>query len=66
MSRGYALATFYSGDIDPDTPDFSDGIEPAFYRPGQTSPAPDDAGAIAAWAWGYQRVVDYVLATPNS
>lgn len=65
VSRGYALATFYSGDIDPDTPDFSDGIEPAFYQPGQTSPRPDDAGAIAAWAWGYQRVVDYVLATPQ-
>lgn len=44
VSRGYALATFYSGDIDPDTPDFSDGIEPAFYQPGQTSPRPDDAG----------------------
>lgn len=60
VSRGYALATFYSGDIDPDTPDFSDGIQPAFYRAGQKTPAADDPGAIAAWAWGYHRVVDYV------
>jgi len=65
VSRGYGLATFYSGDIDPDTPDFSDGIEPSFYKPGQTGPAPDDAGAIAAWAWGYHRVVDYLLETPT-
>jgi hypothetical protein len=63
VSRGYALATFYSGDIDPDTPDFSDGIQPAFYREGQKTAAPDDPGAIAAWAWGYHRVVDYVLAS---
>ena len=29
VGRGYALASFYSGDIDPDTPDMSDGIGPA-------------------------------------
>ena len=61
VERGYGLACFYSGDIDPDTADFSDGIEPAFYRPGQTSPAPSDAGAISAWAWGYHRVVDFLI-----
>lgn len=61
VDRGYALACFYSGDIDPDTADFSDGIEPSFYKPGQTTPRPDDAGAIAAWAWGYHRVVDFLI-----
>ncbi len=61
IERGYGLACFYSGDLDPDTADFGDGIEPAFYKPGQTSPAPNDAGAIAAWAWGYHRVVDFLI-----
>ncbi len=61
VDRGYALAAFYSGDLDPDTADFSDGIEPAFYKPGQTTPAPNDAGAIATWAWGYHRVVDFLI-----
>ena len=61
IDRGYALAAFYSGDVDPDTPDFSDGIEPSFYEPGQTSPKDDDPGAIAAWAWGYHRVLDFLI-----
>ncbi|MFO1045755.1 MAG: acetylxylan esterase [Planctomycetaceae bacterium] len=66
IDRGYALANFYSGDIDPDTADFSDGIEPAFYKPGQTSPGPSDAGAISAWAWGYHRVIDFLIEKHSS
>jgi len=62
IERGYALACFYSGDVDPDTADMSDGIGPAFYKPGQTAAAADDAGTIALWAWGYHRVVDYLHA----
>lgn len=61
IDRGYGFACFCSGDIDPDTPDFSDGIEPSFYPPGQTGPAPSDAGTISAWAWGYHRVLDFLL-----
>lgn len=58
LERGYALASFYSGDIDPDTPDLSDGIGPAFA--GADGPRPDDAGTIMLWAWGFHRVVDYL------
>ncbi len=61
IERGYGLACFYSGDLDPDTADFSDGIEPEFYKPGQTMPGPTDPGAIATWAWGYHRVVDFLV-----
>lgn len=60
IDRGYGIACFCSGDIDPDTPEFTDGIEPSFYAPGQTSPKPDDAGTIASWAWGFHRVVDFL------
>lgn len=60
-SRGYALACFYSGDVDPDTADMSDGIGPAFWKDGK--PAGDDAGTIALWAWGYHRVVDFLTTT---
>jgi hypothetical protein len=60
IDRGYALACFYSGDVDPDTPDLSDGIGPAFYKPGQSTADPDDAATIMLWAWGFHRVVDFI------
>lgn len=61
IDHGYAVATFYSGDVDPDKPDFSDGVHPHFYKQGQTRPGPHEWGTIAAWAWGIQRVVDYLI-----
>jgi hypothetical protein len=60
VGRGYALATFYSGDIDPDRPDARQGIQPHLRKAGST-PGPHDWGTIAAWAWGIHRVVDYLV-----
>ncbi len=53
IERGYAVATFYSGDIDPDRPD-ARGIQTHFGKE-------FDWGTIAAWAWGYSRVIDYLV-----
>jgi hypothetical protein len=65
VDRGYALASFYSGDVDPDTADLSDGIGPTYFKGGGSTPTGDDPGTIALWAWGFHRVVDYLDQTEN-
>jgi hypothetical protein len=60
IDRGYAIATFYDGDIDPDKHDFTDGVHPHYFAPGQTIPGEHDWGTIRAWAWGLSRAIDYL------
>jgi len=64
IDRGYAVATFYYGDVVPDHPGFTDGIIPHYYKPGQKQPGRHEWGAVAAWAWGLQRAVDYLVTDP--
>jgi hypothetical protein len=60
IDRGYAVATFYNGDIDPDQKDVREGIQPHLGKK-DAKPGPHDWGTIAAWAWGIHRVVDYLV-----
>lgn len=66
LAHGFGVAAVYYGDIEPDFPGgLPFGIRHAFLKPGQTEPAPDEWGAISAWAWGVSRVMDYLVTDPG-
>jgi hypothetical protein len=61
IDRGYALATFYCGDIAPDHPSFADGVFPQYAKGDPANRGSDEWGAVAAWAWGLSRALDYLV-----
>ncbi|MEM8484057.1 MAG: acetylxylan esterase [Bacteroidota bacterium] len=65
VARGYALATFYHGDLDPDHDDFSDGAHAAFPLASGETRDENSWGALSAWAYGIHRAVDYLQTDPD-
>ncbi len=61
IERGYAVATFYHGDVKLDKPTWDDGVPGLFFPSGQTEPTEHQCATIAAWAWGLSRAVDYLV-----
>jgi len=56
LQAGFGVASIYYGDVDPD---FLGG-EPLGVRAMYPEPKADEWGAIAAWAWGLSRALDYL------
>jgi len=64
LDRGYGVATAYYGDIEPD---FNGGIDQSIRKNylKDRKPAADEWGAVAAWAWGLSRAMDYLEKDPK-
>jgi len=66
LRRGYGVATFYYGDVEPDhVAGWQDGIRGyALKLAGRTERARHEWGALGAWAWGLSRALDYLETNP--
>lgn len=53
IDRGYAVATLFCNDVEPDSPTATNGVRELVFN--------KDTGTIAAWAWGLHRCVDYLV-----
>jgi pimeloyl-ACP methyl ester carboxylesterase len=63
VEKGYAVATFYCGDIQPDRPNVPEGMRATLPAvKGEANPA--ETATIAWWAWGCHRAVDYLVTDP--
>ncbi|MFH0756842.1 MAG: acetylxylan esterase [Bacteroidota bacterium] len=66
LHRGYGVASFYYGDVEPDHIEgWRDGIRGyALERAGRSIQRPDDWGALGAWGWGLSRALDFLETVP--
>jgi len=60
IDRGYAVALFNYGDVAPDEPKLAEEALARLREKG----SPSGMKAIAAWAWGMQRCLDYLRTDP--
>jgi pimeloyl-ACP methyl ester carboxylesterase len=66
IDRGYALATFYHGDVVPDDPTLAEGVLARLRGVGAAEKrGPSDSATIMAWAWGFSRMMDYLVTVPE-
>lgn len=62
IGHGYGIATMYTAEVSPDYDGgWKEGVHKGYMKDGQKEPEPHEWGVIAAWAWGLQRGVDYLL-----
>lgn len=62
IRKGFAVATFYYGDVEPDhVGGWKSGIRGELLNLGRKEDFESDSwGAVAAWAWGLSRALDYL------
>jgi hypothetical protein len=65
LERGYAIGTLDAKDFCPDDKErFREGLLAQLYPERMGSPDAEEGGAIATWAWGLSRALDYLETDP--
>jgi hypothetical protein len=65
IARGYGIAAFHYSELAPDDPKtYRDGVI-RFFDQGSAGATQYTWGAIAAWAWGASRAMDYFETDPH-
>ncbi|QJW94575.1 glucuronyl esterase domain-containing protein [Frigoriglobus tundricola] len=65
VESGYAVATFYCGDVQPDRPGVSEGMR-ATLPAAKDAPPADETATVMWWAWGCHRAVDFLVTDPRT
>ena len=67
IERGYAVATFFSGDMVPDDKMLAESALVKFSESSaeRGTRGPSDTATIMAWSWGFSRMLDYLLTVPE-
>ena len=65
IARGYAVATIYHGDLDPDRDYPNDGIQAHLTGNLAEEQADYAWGSLQAWAYGLSRGADYLMSCPD-
>jgi hypothetical protein len=61
LERGYAIATLDAKDFCPDDKEkFRQGVLSHYFPDRNGPPGAEEGGAIATWAWGLSRALDYM------
>lgn len=64
LERGYAVATVFTSDVDPDNPDeYLKGVR-AFFAEGRP-PTDESWGSLSAWGWAASQVREYLASKPQ-
>lgn len=61
IDRGYAVATFFSGDVISDKAELAVEQLKTYLLPGTTAETADAPATITVWAWAFSRMVDYLV-----
>ena len=65
IDRGYAVATFFSGDVLPDDKETAPELLKKWVQENKDPAGGDSTATIMLWAWGFSRMLDYVQTVPE-